>query len=668
MLSPAEAQRMTAAVLAPPEGGLRGAVEQPPLTSRRRRLDRSALEWVAAASVLLTWAVHVLPARGGWSPYVVPVAGLLALPALVVLRPWRHCPPWLLALAGAPAVGAVVVAVAAPFGDGGPVSLSRWGYAGLLLLTAAAFARTPTRRQAVVVVVLLTGLLQYSQAWLPWWGAGGERAMVGTLYSANPFGGLMLALALLAAGVGVLSPPRLRRLGWVVAPLAGCGVVLSGARSAVLLLVGGWLLLAAVAARLSGRGALLRLGATVVATWLVLGATTGQLPGLSAQTTLDTTGKQASGQTLDSTTQLRLDFWRAAWAAFTDQPLVGGGSGSYAGASRAAMAPAAERSPFAHNEPLGALAEGGLALGVPVIALLAGALVLFAARLASGLLAPQRARPEELAAALGGGALVGHGLLDITLVFPAVLGLVVLLLAVCLPVADGPAPAAPGRARVGLCAAVVAALALCACYVGASHDRAGVSGTANAAGSTAPLPPLSDARLVLARADALLADGDTGPEPLLESSQELALLARVDPGVDVRRVELLADAGQGRAATALARELAQRHGGVAPLLVVPYAERLAAEGEQPARRRPADPHRRVAGAGVGRVRRQLVPLLLRAEQMGGRTATGWGCAWHHLRAAEPESTLALPSPQPRHDTETCAAWSAAAPIRTGSPS
>lgn len=609
---------------------------------------RDRAEWVAYASVLCVWLLYVLPARGGWQSYVVPVATVLLLPALLVLRPWVHCSRLVLTLASLPAAGALVAAAAAPYGDGGPISLSRWGYFGGVLLATAAFGRTPVRRIAVIVAILLAGLLQYSQAWLPWWGGGGtvDGPMLGTVYSANPFGSLMLAFTLVAAAVAVLAPAPLRRLGLVVAPLCACGVVLSAARAAMLVLVCGGLVLAVVALRVRGARGLGRVLAVAALSYAALLASTssvffaGESNALAATTT-----KTTSGQTLDSTTSVRLDYWRAAAGQFADHPVVGGGSGSYMGNSRLRMSPAAERSPFAHNEVLGSLAEGGLALGLPVLALFVlaggrGALVLL-----HSLRCPAAADPVALAATLGAGALLLHGLADFALSFPAILAFLAVLLGL------GPLHAGPAIPRRGAVALTLLPVLLCGGYLGLSHDRAGVSSSAQP-GSPEALPGLHDARILLAQARG------AEPDEALAVAAQLEPVARLDGQVEALRLDLLDLGGRPDEARRGARVLATVSRQASPLLLLPYAKRLddAAAADLLLR----EVYDRAGDSG--RVRGQLVDLLAEVDERGARPEPGWSCA---VRALQRHGGLADDNPvvlraDPGATAARCATWTAGA--------
>lgn len=622
-----------------------GAAPASPPTGRLGRLDRREMaEWSAYLLLLLVWAAFVLPARGGWSPYTVAVGTLAAVPSLLVLRPWRVCPRWLCGVAVAPAAASVLIASLTPFGDGGPVTVGKWGYAAAVLLATASFARTPARRRAVLVVLLLVGLHQYVQAWLPWWGGddGATRAMTGELYSANPFGGMMLAFSLAAGSLVVVGAGSVRRLAWLVAPLTACGVVLSAARAAMLLLVVGLVLLALLGARVGGRRGLGRAALLAALIWGTLTVTTSTVFFEAGSGAFGgTAAKQDSGQTLDSTSGIRVDFWSAAWTQFLGNPVAGDGIGSYSGASRELMVGAAQRSPFAHNEILGSLAEGGLLLGLPVLVLLLG-LGLAASRVLlrgarGGLLEPERA-----AAALAAGGLLVHSMLDFPLSFPGVLALFCLLGGVVVAPgssgATGRATAATSRSARALAAAALLAVVLAGGYVSVGHDRAGV---ANRAGVHAVDPAgdlvraswagLRDSRLTVARGRALAQAAAPDAAVLEAVERDLRPLGEVDVALLALRADLQAAQGRDDQALATARRAALRARDRAPLLLTTYAERLAADGRRDEAFDLLAVEAYRAAEAQGRLRAMAVELLGQAGRVGGRPEPGWSCALARLQ-------------------------------------
>ena len=639
-------------------------------STARRRL----VEWAAAGAAFLVWLLIVLPARGGWQAFTVPTATLLLVPSLLALRPWRHCSRLIILLSAAPSIGALVVAALSPFGDGGPISLARWGYAGGLFLVTASFTRTPARQAAVVGALMLAALHQYTEAWLPWWGGGGsiDGPMVGTLYSPNPFGGLMLAFSLVAIGVALLVPGSLSRLGWLVAPLCVSGVILSGARAAMLLLASGAIAVAALALRAHGARGLLRSAALIAVCWAVLTVGTSSLFFTGDRNALAATAsKHASGQTLDSTTSVRLDYWSAAFGQFRDHPVLGGGSGSYLGDSRLRMAPAAERSPFAHNELLGSLAEGGVVLGLPVLVLFMAGAATCLSRFWASWTRPAASDPQRLALVLGAGALMLHGLVDFALSFPAVLALLAVLLGAVVAKANLPGEKTCTHPATVWGAPVLALLAvvLCGGYLGIAHDRAGVSGLASAGAADSSLPAVRDGRVLVAQARALAADDSTSPELARQAALDLNPLARLDGNVEAVRLHLLAASGRPDEAISGARALAQRSASTTPLLLLPYAEKLAGSGDRDRAFELLAGQVHLRSAETGRVRAQLLQVLDAAGELSGRQEPGWSCTVRALQRSQ-----ALPARSPlvadlasEVDLDRCDAWALGASSQLAAP-
>jgi hypothetical protein len=628
-------------------------------------------EWAGFLSAMAILALYVLPRRGGWEPSVVPTACALLLPCVLVQRPWRRVPAWQLMVAGGPAAGGLVVAVAAPFGDGGPISLARWGLAGSALLLARAFAVDRRRREAVVVAALLTGVWAVASAWEPWLAAlDSGRYMTGPLTSANPFGGLCLAVAVTSAAAALLGRRALALTGWVAAPVASLGVVLSASRGATLLLLLSALLIGALVGRARGVRGLLAASVLGLTTWgLLLLATSPYVTGAEGAALRGMAEKQAAGQTVSSTTGVRVDFWYAAARQFLESSAVGGGSGSYAGSSRQYMAPAAQLSPFAHNEALGSLAEGGLVLGVPVLLVLSTAAGTSILRSWQLLRAPARAEAAVTAAALGAGVLVAHAQVDYVLSFPFVLALLGLLLGAALA-APGPCAGDPSARKRVLTAAVLVTVISSGTLLGVVHDSAGVSSRAvvpSADHSAVQAGPLRDGRLLIAAAEASTRGQEVDREASGRLAEDLEPLADIDPAVQGLRVHLLARSGQAAAATALAARTAQDGAERWPLLLVPYAERLVADG------RPHDAYELLAAeafrrADPGRLGRQLTQVLEAADDLAPRVEPARSCALRELmrhRVVNARSSLRT-VPVGAVTRAECETWAAQAPaLRKG---
>jgi len=518
--------------------------------------------------VLVAW---VLP--GAWDARVLPIAIVAVLPGLLAVAPWRHCSWGDLVLALAPAVSALAVAVVSPYGDAGVVSLSRWTYLGLLLIGVCAFARTPERRTAVVVVAALLLGWAFTQAWLPWWGhEDTAHPMVGQFYSANPFGSAMLAGVLLASALALTADGLPARVGFAIAPLCASGVFLSGSRAAIGLAAIGAGVAVAIAVFRMGARVLVRAAALVAACALFFVFLTSAVFFPDGRAGTAAGDKRSSGQTVSSTSSVRVEYWRSAWAEFRSEPLVGGGSGSYFPHSRLTMPPGVERATLAHNEPIGALAEGGLMHGLPVLVffLLAGAACTRALlRLKPG----DAGSPAAAAAAIAAGALVAHGLLDIGLAFPALLGVLALLLGVVRAAHSRPPRRAARPAGV---IALLAGLTLAGTYVAGSHQRVD-DDVRRPTADAAPLPGVRDARALVAALQLQAAGASTAPADRVLADSER--LVRFDGNVQADRIAVLLRKGRIDAAGRAAARLAQESRDAAPRLVLPLADVLVREGE-----------------------------------------------------------------------------------------
>lgn len=641
-----------------------------PGPARRLPIARPVVEWTAFSITFGVLVLYVLPARGGWQPGIVPVASVITFFCLLLLRPWHRCSLPVVALAGAPALASFLVGVVTAWGDAGPISLSRWGYASAVLLATAAFARTPRRRRAVVAALLVAGLLQFAEGWIAWWGGGGavRGPMVGTLYSANPFGGLMAAFAVLGAVVAATGHSRSVSPAWILAPVSVVAVFASGARAALLLVVAGALVSGCVAWRAARWGGLARVAALVALSWLAVLTSTSSLffPG-GGGAFGSVADKEAAGQTLGSTSHVRLDFWAAAWREFADNPFVGPGAGAYGGNSRVHMADGAELSAFTHNEPLGALAEGGLLLGLPVLAFFTVAVVVFGRALLGALRGGDRNDASMCAVALFGGVLLAHSLLDLTLSFPAVLALLAVCVGLVVPTNAPGFSKRPGRrvrrtAVVALCAAAVLGGGL---YLGHSHDRNGVGRVSGSelhdSGASfvesPPLPPLRDGRLVVARGRAAV-DPRGAVEPALLASlhEELLRLGDKDAFVRKLRVGLLARQGKSEEAMRQAFDLARDERRRAPHFLGPYAELLAAQG----RRAEAfdviavEVYRRTGQFGFRSD--PSVQLLKQALEIAGASEPGWSCTRSAMRRAGVRLPGRAGPPVIDVSSDLCAAW------------
>lgn len=387
---------------------------------RRRRTWRDA----SVALVLLWWAVPLVRGTGGREPHLLSIGLVLLVVATALVRPWRELSRRVYACLVAVPVAAFLVVTVAPTGWEGGVEAGSWAFATQLAALVLAWARDAARRTGVLLVFVLAAGYEFSAGWLAWW--GGEdprRAFVGTFYWHNQAGVFLATGSVVAAGLLVARIREARVAAWVVAPLGLAGTVVSTSRASMGAAGVGFLVL--VTAALSGarrwRG-LARL-ATAAGLGIALAFVLTGPPFFHERTSAlaGTAARGAGGETLAANGGYRLKDWEWAGRLFTDRPVAGTGFHGFADAS-AQLDPAGRGAltPFAHNGYLQVLAEGGLLLAVPVLALLVG-LCLRAARAARG-------RSPVTGAALAGlVVLLLHSGVDFDWSYPALLAAPALL-------------------------------------------------------------------------------------------------------------------------------------------------------------------------------------------------------------------------------------------------
>jgi O-antigen ligase len=420
---------------------------------------------VLGALICVLWPVAL--AEGGREAGSAAMLALACSAAVVATRPWRHLTgrAWVLA----PLVALVALAVLPLTGVGrnGAVAALGYGACVALLVAVASYARTPARRATVAAVLCAGGVAQFAWALVPWWGGGDPSVpMVGTYYWHNQLAVALLLPALLGASLAVGGKRPWRSAGWVAAPLAAAGVILSTSRATAACLVVGWLavLTVAIVASSQRRQALVR---GLAVTLLAVGVTV-VLPGpplfaTSAAPFSGAAARSAEGETVATNTTYRSEFWREALLVARAHPVVGVGYGRVSIEAVPLVPSSWAFSPLAHSAPLQALGDGGLLLGGPVLVGL-GALVL-------GLLRRVRPRPAGGAdhalvagASVAALALVAHSMVDTDWTYPglaAQFGAVVgLALAARRPADVDRSPSGAVRGRVVLVSSALLVLAL----------------------------------------------------------------------------------------------------------------------------------------------------------------------------------------------------------------
>ena len=251
-------------------GGTEIALSLPRLTGGR--IDRATLgRWLAHGACLVVamlGALHVSRQGAGLAGVSVLVGIASAIPLYVAGRGWRL--PWWLQLGAAALPASVILIALADGGWTGAGRAGRYAWGALLLLALAAWATSPRRRLLAAAAAALLVLDQYTVAWFPWWGSGDPLTlMLGTFYWHNQFGVYCAAGAAVGVVLAMLARGAFSLLGGVVAVFAGTGVLASGSRADLALLLAA-LAVAAVLAFVGRRWrGLLAWGGVVVGTVLV---------------------------------------------------------------------------------------------------------------------------------------------------------------------------------------------------------------------------------------------------------------------------------------------------------------------------------------------------------------------------------------------------------------
>ncbi|MDP8959665.1 MAG: O-antigen ligase family protein [Actinomycetota bacterium] len=353
--------------------------------------------------------------------------------------------------------GGVAVLEASRLPTTARILLAGWGLGALASLTFASVRSDfvhPALTYGLVPIVALSGMRLWRRRWGPgavllillaslgsywqnalwsWWGqilSDSPGPAWQPLSWHNQSSILMGALGVVFLGA-TLTGGRLTAAACGLAStaaLAGCW--LSGSRGGVAATALGITVTVLAALRLKGRRRPLpRLGAVLLSAVLLVGLLL-HLPGGSGPTTHPLA---ARAEPVDGALQLRLDHIQAGLGMFSARPLWGHGLGSYGRVAAQFSSPSAHLTSSAHSEPAEALAEGGLAFGLPFIAayLAAATLVALALlrphRLMGPLAGPSEVRgPLALGAAGVVAALLLHGAADFDWLYPVLPALLAL--------------------------------------------------------------------------------------------------------------------------------------------------------------------------------------------------------------------------------------------------
>jgi O-antigen ligase len=418
--------------------------------SARRSLDLGQLlEHAAVVLLMLWWAGPMTRAQGGRGPGATAWALALLVPALLLTRAWSRVSAVLLIAAWAVPLGALAMCLLAPSGWNGADDLASYTLASLLVPVIVAYGRTPERRSALVAAIVLAGMVEFAEAFLPWWGGGNPAvAMIGTFFWWNPYAAFLLPGALLGAALVIGNRTPWRLVGWASAPLCVAGIVFSSSRATLALLVLGLLLTGLVCLAFDGRRrALARwLGVAVLSVAVCIGVSGPPFFEHRGSLTSTEQAKAARGESVAQNSTYRLQFWQRSVEVFVHHPLAGAGSHTLVEASAPYVPVTFARSNLVHNGYLQALSDGGLLLGLPFLASWA-AVLLAACRLLLSIRRRADERWLRMAAPLALVLSAAHSGVDFDWSHPSDLVLTALLAALVLGVPVSRTETAPRRSR-----------------------------------------------------------------------------------------------------------------------------------------------------------------------------------------------------------------------------
>jgi len=385
-------------------------------------------ELMPTTVALAGFLVFVLPGERA-TAISMALAILALVPMLVQHKAWRALSPVTSVVLAGCLMGAVTV-LASTGGDGLGVAL--YAVYGLLVyVVVTAVATSATRRRTAALGLCVVALLELCIGWGRWVAGGDPNApMIGSVGHWNQFAIFLLAPGLLAGFLFVRGVDGRARTALCAATFvgSGAGIWLSTSRTCLGLFVLGWLASLGMAWHSANRGtAVLRWCAVPigVAVAVLLLANPLLFHGHSYASPVTAHGGSRGTSTLGQNGGLRLTYLQATWEIFRHHAVTGSGFGSYARAA-APYLPADVPSIFgSYNAWVDALAAGGLAYGVPLMAagIAAAVAVLRAARRAwTGRSLPQAALTWGVVVASI--ATFGHLVIDADTYFPQVVALV----------------------------------------------------------------------------------------------------------------------------------------------------------------------------------------------------------------------------------------------------
>lgn len=413
----------------------RGMATRPRLALER---PTSAELWLLLDSIGLAAALlglgYALLHSGGRDAGAATVATVLALPAVFLGRAWRRAAPIELAACAAIPLAAILVPLMTPLALSNVADLNVYFYAPVLYLGLRGYVIDSKRRRLLMIGLLILGVFEIAQILPAWRGHNSTTAQViGTFFWHNAFGAFSASIATFALAVAVWSDGPERLFSAIVAATFLATTVLSTSRASELLLALAVACLVAVTAIRRDARSAATLGVVLLAGFGVFHLFTDLVAGPGGALTHAVT---APDRNFGGSEASRLYWWTSALKLFATSPIASHGFGSFALLGPHYAPTTAPWSRWAHSGPLQALADGGLLLGLPVLAI-TGAMALAFIRVV-GRAARQGARVNgvRLGAAVGGLVLLAHACLDFDWQYPVLFALPGVMLVLVLPAHD----------------------------------------------------------------------------------------------------------------------------------------------------------------------------------------------------------------------------------------
>lgn len=328
-----------------------------------------------AAGLLLLSTVYLVARNGGRAPGdMLWVLAAATAVTLLLVPTLRRLPLSGTLLYGAWSASFLVAVAAAEIRAEGLRPLTAAALAPAIFLSTVRVWQRRWGPAVLAGVLALAAGRSWWLAFLAWWGGSQGRPTWLALSWHNQSGTLMGVFGVAAAGVTAVLLSQGRRGvdrdkgrgPWIAMSVALAGVTLagtwlSGSRGAVIATAGGLLALAV------GLGRRYRTHRSAVALAAVGVVAVAAVAGLEGMVQAETGSPLATrDQTAGHNLVARLGYWEAAAGMAATRPVTGWGPGSYRWASVPFYPSDVTLTGSAHNEYLEALAEGGLVGALPV--------------------------------------------------------------------------------------------------------------------------------------------------------------------------------------------------------------------------------------------------------------------------------------------------------------